>query len=143
MGPKTMTQRKTYQEQDLGKSSEWPLGEIEGEPSEKPLGEQCGDASGDRLAEPALQVAEEPMETRGEGASPTREVRGEKGWREVFRKMSTKHQEIIDDNRLKRNLTEHFGEQSGQQFGGTQSQDIPETTQTSFRKSRSKGRVGK
>lgn len=64
-----MTQRKTQQGKDLGKSSEWPLGdsqgEVSGEPSQKPHREQGGDAPGDRLAEPALQVADEPIEIRG------------------------------------------------------------------------------
>lgn len=40
-------------------------GEVSGEPSQKPHREQGGDAPGDRLAEPALQVADEPIEIRG------------------------------------------------------------------------------
>lgn len=77
--------------------------------------------------------------------------------------MPTPDQEIVDDkekkiifacglkSNLRSNPPEHFGEhfktiseeQSGQQFGGDPSQNIPETTRTSSRNSRSKRRVRK
>lgn len=107
-----------------------------GELSEKPLGEQRGDAPGHRLAEPALQVTDEPMEFRGEDASPAREVRGEKGWREASRKMPTQDHEFVDGTSLKRYLRsnprsnlESISKPSPKDNGlvVTQSQKIPET----------------
>lgn len=95
------------------------------------------------------------METKRNNASPIQEVRWETGWRERSWNKAVQDQEVIDQNSLKgsmrsnpRNImssnqktlfkVESFSEPSGDPF-----QNIPETTQTSSRESRSERRDGK